>query len=149
MIKENIKINYPRWFSICMTFCGIVTIGICSTYIVWVIINGIFGQRLWRITFSASLITLITWFLLRIVFYSVQASEEGLRSNAIMGKRIFVAWKDIIEIRKPKFNIPHDAVYVITNSNKKLMLVKGMKNLDKMITAIKLNSPNLRNIKLY
>jgi len=66
-----------------------------------------------------------------------------------MGKRIFVAWKDIIEIRKPKFNIPHDAVYVITNSNKKLMLVKGMKNLDKMITAIKLNSPNLRNIKLY
>ena len=61
----------------------------------------------------------------------------------MVGAKKYFLWLEIIEIRRPKFKIPYDAIYIVTETNKKMMIMKGMKNLKQMIDLIKNMSPNL------
>ncbi|MGD9245788.1 MAG: hypothetical protein PVH36_12700 [Desulfobacterales bacterium] len=147
-LNEGIKISYPMWFVIFISFCGIGTILICTYYIAWVVFNGQLSSHLLRFLFLIILILAALWFLLKIVFYSVTATDRGIGTHNIAGANKFFLWDEIVEIRKPVFGIPHDAIYLISENKDKLMLLKGMKDLDEFIQLIKDRAPNLKKCQM-
>lgn len=86
----------------------------------------------------------ILWFLLKILFYSITATDRGLKTDNIIGANKLFDWKDIIEIRRPRFGFPVNFTYVISKNKDKLFLIKNKKNYKELIKYIKENAPNLK-----
>jgi hypothetical protein len=143
--SEYLEISFPRWFRICLAFCGIFTILLFAFYIVWVAYNGQLASRLLRCAIFTSVIVGIVWFFLKILFYSVTATDRGLEADNIVGANKVFLWDEIVEVRRPRFGIPHDATYVISRNNGKLLLVRSMKNYKEFIQLIKDRAANLQN----
>jgi hypothetical protein len=135
-LNEIIRTSYPSWFIISISLCGIVTILMSTYYIGWVISSGQLYSHLFKLIFFAIFVVAVLWFLLKIVFYSVIATERGLETHNIVGQKRFFHWDEIVEIRKPRLGIPHDVIYVISEDKNKLMLIKGMKNLEELVHLI-------------
>jgi hypothetical protein len=144
--KSNkiIKVSYPIWVLILFTFCGIGSIPILSYYIIWTIEKSLFFSRLWQVLFCSIFIPAIIWFLFKITFYSVSATERGLETANIIGSKKYFQWGEIIEVQTPKFGLPFDISYVISINKGKLLLIRSMKNYKKLIQLIKLKAPNLK-----
>lgn len=145
--SANLKISFPRWFRGFLTFCGIFTILLFAFYIVWVAYNGQLASRLLRCTVIASVIVGIVWFFLKILFYSVTATDSGLETDNIVGANKVLLWDEIVEVRRPRFGIPHDATYVISRNKGKVLLVRSMKNYKELIQLIKVRTPNLQKCR--
>ena len=143
--NASIKASYPVWFIISFSVCGIATILLCMIYTAWVIYTGRLYSHLWKMLFMLVLMAASYWFLLKIVFYSITATDVGIETHNIVGSSKFFDWDEIVEIRNPTWGIPHDAIYVVSRNRSRIMLLKGMKNLEELINIIKLNSPNLKN----
>ena len=139
-----LEISFPRWFRMFLAFCGIFTILLFAFYIVWVAYNGQLASRLLRCAISATVIVGIVWFLLKILFYSVTATDSGLETDNIVGANKVFLWDEIVEVRRPCFGIPHDATYVISRNKGKLLLVRSMKNYRESIQLIKDRAANLQ-----
>lgn len=142
--KIILKIHYPTWFILFYTICFLGCVYYFTRYFIWVYSNHLILNRLWQ-TASLSLILIIgIWFLFKVVFYSVIATNKGIENRPLVGAKKYFSWLEIIEVRRPKFKMPYDAIYIVTETNKKMMIMKGMKNLNQMIGLIKNMSPNLR-----
>ncbi|MBW1788631.1 MAG: hypothetical protein JRK53_18755 [Deltaproteobacteria bacterium] len=147
--NERMEISYPMWLIIFIAFCGIGTILMVTYYIVLGIYNGKIFSNLLILTFiTVSWVLINVWFLLKIVFYSVIATSKGIKSNNLIGPDKFFPWDEILEVRKPIYGIPPDAIYVISKDNEKLMLLRGMKNIDEFIQLIKEKAPNLKRCQI-
>jgi hypothetical protein len=84
------------------------------------------------------------WFFNKVLYYSIIVLPQGISSNKLVGGGYLVKWEEIVEVKRPKFGIPYDAIYIVTYKNKKILLVRGMKNYLKLIKLIKVKAPNLR-----
>lgn len=148
MYSKNITISFPKWFVIGISFCGIGTILICAYYIVWVFHTGQLNSHILRCSFCFGFILVIFWFLLKIVFYSVIATERGLATSNIFKSSNIFLWDQIVEVRRPRFGIPYDATYVISENKKKLLLVRSMRNYKELVELIKVKASNLERCQL-
>jgi len=142
--SENLRISFPRWFVILLSFCGTVTIMFSVSYIGWVIYSGQLTSRLFRTVIFFSLVLGIFWFLSKILFYSVTATEGGLETDNIVGSKQMFLWDEIVEVRRPRFRIPKDASYVISKNKDKLLLVRSMTNYKELVQMIKVRALNLK-----
>ena len=147
MIKthsEFLRSSTPKRQRIILTFCGIFTLLFSLFYIVWAIYNGQFLSQLSRCLIFVLMMLVILWFLLKILFYSITATDRGLKTDNIIGANKLFDWKDIIEIRRPRFGFPVNFTYVISKNKDKLFLIKNKKNYKELIKYIKENAPNLK-----
>jgi len=147
MAKEengNIRSSFPVWFVVSMIFCGIVTTLGVGAHIIDLIYHGHFFSKLLRCSFGLVLILGIVWFFAKILFYYVTATERGLETNNIVGSDKLFLWDEIVEIRRPRFGIPVDFTYVISENKSKLRLIRSMKNYKDLIDLIKIKAPNLK-----
>lgn len=142
--NEDIRIFYPKWFVVFIGFCGVGTVLISTWYISWVIYKGLLPSHVLRCLFFLALILATLFLFSKIVFYSVAATDRGLETHNIIGSNKFFTWDEIVEIRKPHFGIPHDAIYLISRNKDRLTLLRGMKNLEELLQLIKDRSPNLK-----
>lgn len=139
-----VKISFPRWFRIFLTFCGILTILFFAFYIVWVVYNGQLASQLLSCAIFSSIILGGFWFFSKILFYSVTVTDRGLETDNIVGSNKLFLWDEIIEVRRSRFGIPVDFTYVISKNKGKLLLVRSMKNYKELIQLIKVRAPNLQ-----
>ncbi len=79
------------------------------------------------------------------VFSKATAQAEGLYLDNPFKQREFVAWENIIEIRKPQLKIPYDFIYVISRSGKKITLIKSMKNFKQLLEVIQTKAKNINH----
>lgn len=144
--KEDriLTVSMPLWFIIFMGICGIGVTIITVFYVVWVISNDKLDSHIFGCLFFISIVLAGLLFFSKIMFYSVTAVDKGLEANNIIGPRKFFHWNEIVEVRRPKFGIPNDASYVISNKRGKMMLLRGTKNYKNLIALIRLKAPNLK-----
>jgi len=145
--SENLKISFPRWVVIFFSFCGIFTILFFAFYIIWVVYNGQLSSQFFRCAIFFSVILGAFWVFLKILFYSVTATERGLETDNIVGSNKLLLWDEIVEVRRPRFGIPVDFSYVISKNKDKLLLIRSMKNYKKLIQLIKLRAQNLQKFQ--
>ena len=141
---RNLKVSFPKWFVIFVSICGIFTISFCLFYIIWVIYHGQLAYQLLRCAIFFGIIVCGLWLCLKVLFYSVTATERGLETSNIVGPNKLFFWKDIVETRRPRFGVPVDFTYVISKNEDKLLLVRSMKNYKELIELIKARAPNLK-----
>lgn len=83
--------------------------------------------------------------LFSMLFSYALATENGLEYINPFRKDRFIAWGNIVEVKRPLFKIPNDYSYVISKENtEKIILIRSMKNYRQMIGLIKEKAPNLR-----
>ena len=141
---RNLKVSFPKWFMIFVSICGILTISFCLFYIIWVIYHGQLAYQLFRCSIFFSIILCGFWLSLKVLFYSVTATERGLETSNIVGPNKLFLWKEIVGVRRPRFGVPVDFSYVISKNKDKLLLVRSMKNYKELIELIKARAPNLK-----
>ncbi|MFH1673720.1 MAG: hypothetical protein ABIF87_09905 [Pseudomonadota bacterium] len=141
---NDVKVSLPKWFAILMVFCGSFTISISVFYIIRVPDNGVSASELCKSVILLSFDLAIIWFFLKILFYSVAATERGLEANNLFGQKKIFLWNEIVEIRRPQLGVPVGAAYVISKNKDKLFLPRGEKNYNELVKLIKVKSPNLQ-----
>ncbi len=140
---KNLKMNFPIWLVISFSFCGVFTILFFAFYIIWVLYNGQLASRLFNCSVGFVVILGAIWVFLKVIFYSVTVTDEGLKTSNIIGKSKLFRWDEIVDLRRPRFGIPGDFNYVISRNNDSLLLVRSMQNYKELIDLIKVRSPNL------
>jgi hypothetical protein len=138
------KVRYAVWFLILSSVCGITTFYYCSKYLYWVVDQNLILERKFISTTCIMIIVSGLWFFNKVLYYSIIVLPQGISSNKLVGGGYLVKWEEIVEVKRPKFGIPYDAIYIVTYKNKKILLVRGMKNYLKLIKLIKVKAPNLR-----
>jgi len=143
MNNKYIRSSTPKLHKIILVFCGTFTILISVFYIVWVAYN---GQMIYRLSRCLIFIIIIIsfWFFLKILFYSVTASDKGIEAANIIGKKYMFLWGEIVEVRRPRFGFPVGFAYVISKNNEKMLLIRNKNNYKELIQFIKKMAPNLK-----
>ena len=126
-----------------MCFCFVQTISI----LFFSIVNKIFEKA--SISISVILTSAFILFggvwLFSVLFSCVLATENGLEYINPFRKGQFIAWGDIVEVKKPLFKIPNECSYVISKKGtEKIILMRSKKNYRQMIGLIKERSLNLK-----
>ena len=138
-----IKTSCPKWFVILGFICFVITLLFSAFYTVMVIYNNgltVFGIFL--------LIVVLSEFLfIKLLFYSVTATEIGLETANLLGSDKSFVWEEIVEVRGSRFGIPYDATYVVSKNKGKILLIRSMQNYKELIELIKVKSPNLQRCK--
>lgn len=142
--NENLKISFPMWFRSFLTFCEIFMILFFIVYIFRAISNGLSALEIRNAAISLSIVLGGLWFFSKILFYSVTGTDRGLETDNIVGSNKLLLWHEIVEVRRPRFGIPVDFTYVISENKGKLLLVRSMKNYKKLVDLIRLKAPNLQ-----
>jgi len=148
MLQENstiLKVSFSRWYIVLIGCCGFLTAGLSLAYIIYTVLHGEFLARLLRCSAFAILFLSILWFLARILFYVVYATEYGIRAKNILSKTEFIPWHEIVEIKGPKIGIPRDVINLITQDRRKIRLIKSMNNYSRLLELVKTRAPNLRS----
>ena len=138
------KIHYPSWLAICYTICYGVCILMFAWYLYLIYSNQLIRDRLWDIAFLFLFLLIGLWPIFHFFSYSVIATNEGVENRPLVGVKKKFTWPEIAEVRQPKFKIPYNVIYVVTQNNKKIVIWKEMNNINQMIDFIKNMSPNLR-----
>ena len=141
--KKGLQVCYPKWFRIFISLCGILTLSFSLFYIFATYYNGQVMAHPLRFLFFFALVLGTFWLLFGLLFYTIKATENGIESSNIVGKSTVLSWDEILEIRKPRFGIPVDFSYVISES-KKMLLVRSMKNYHELIKLIENRAVNLK-----
>ena len=148
MLKENctfLKVSFSRWYVALVGCCGLLTVVLSLAYLIYTVLHGEFFERLLRCSAFAVVLLSLLWFLARILFYAVYATERGIRTENILNKKELIPWDEIVEIKRPRIGIPKDAIYLITNNHQKILLIKSMNNYSRLLELIKTRAPNLRS----
>ena len=145
--SRNLKVSFPKWFVIFLSICGILTTSFFLSYIIWVIYHGQLASQMLRCAIFFSIILSGLWISLKVLFYSVTATERGLETDNIAGSNKLFLWDEIVEVRRPRFGVPIDFLYVISKNKDKLLLVRSMKNYKELIELIKALAPNLQKCR--
>ena len=139
-----IKSSFPKWFKIFGSICFAITLLLFAFYTFSIIYsNQISTSKIILLV----LISLSLWFFIKLLFYSVTATEGHLKNTNPLGTSKKFTWKEIIEVQRPRFGIPYDFTYVVSNNNDKLLLIRSMKNYNELIEFMKVKAPNLQKCK--
>jgi hypothetical protein len=85
------------------------------------------------------------WFLSSALFYTATATEKGIETtNPILRSNKSCTWDEIIDVKKPFLRIPIAFRYVVLENDKKILLIRGIPNYEKIIELINLRAPNLK-----
>ena len=148
MIVENqnvlFKSSFPKWFVILGSICFVITLLFSTLYVVVVIYNNGIS------VFNMIILILLSsgyWFFIKILFYSITATDRGLKSNNPLGSSKEFIWEEIVEVRRPYFGIPYDLTYVVSKNNGKLLLIRSMQNYKEIIELIKIKAQDLQKCK--
>jgi hypothetical protein len=141
---QNLKISLPRFFFIPFTLGAILLLLALIFYASRLIQSEPTILDLIKVLFLFIIFLAGSYFFSRILFYSVTAREIGLETHNIWGKKKVFLWKDIVQIRRPRFGIPKDASYVISSSEDKMLLVRSLKNYSELVQIIKVRAQNLQ-----
>jgi hypothetical protein len=142
--EQDVKMCYPTWFRINVAFCGVVTVLFTLVYIIYASKEGLSGKDIWRILFFLAVTVGGIWGCSKVVFYSVTATKWGLESKTPLRSSKFISWSEIVDFQRPRFGIPRQGVYVISDKGEKMMLMDDMKNYTELIKVIQARSPNLK-----
>ncbi len=137
MKKYLFSVTFPMWFKIIFTICYLSILRLPVSYVFLIISKGLFIER--KVECIAILLSclIISWFLLKITYYSIEVYDEGLELKHFWITHKKVNWKEIAQIKKPLFIVPVDFIYIVLITNKKLLLIKSMNNYKKLIYLIK------------
>lgn len=141
--SEQVKASFSRWFIILFLIGGIVLLLILAVCI-FKVIQHPYGSNLLKAGLLFVVMVGEVYFLLKVICYSVTATEKGIETYNIVGStKKIILWDSIVEVRGPRFGIPKDAGYIITKNREKVLLVKSMKNYGKLIEVIRSRAQNL------
>ena len=141
--KVFLKVEYPKWFR---WFAGVSILG--TTLIGFVFMFWMIHNRSYAMFWKVILLFLISlsgiWFYFGIVLYSIFATETHLKNKSFTGRTKIIPWETIVAIQRPRLGIPYDFIYVITSDREKMLLVRSMKNYERLIQLIEERAPNLK-----
>ncbi len=143
MKKYLFSVAFPAWFKITFTICYLWILRLPFNYVFFIISKGLFVVRKMECIVIILSCLIVSWFLLKIIYYSIEIYEEGIELKHFCITHKKVTWKEIVQIKKPLFKVPVDFVYIILNTNEKLLLIKSMNNYKKFICLIKERAINL------
>ena len=141
---KELRMSYPKWLVI------IFPLGLLILFFTLCFYMGRFDMThpsilsILKLVFLFIIVIGGVLLFLKCLLYSVVASMEGLRANNIMGKERFLHWSEIVEIRKPRFGLPQEIAYVISNNQEKLLLLRSMKHYNQLIDLVRKRAPNLQ-----
>jgi len=82
----------------------------------------------------------------KFLFYSVIAKNMGLETINPLGKNKTLNWEEIIGVRRPRFGIPYEFTYVVSKTDKKILLLRSMPKYKELISLIKTHASNLNEV---
>jgi hypothetical protein len=141
---KELRMSYPKWLvaifplgllTLFFTFCFYVTKFDMMNLSILAIL---------KLVFLAIILIGGVVLFLRCLLYSVVASTRGLKANNIIGKEKSLQWSEIIEVRRPRFGLPQEIAYVISNKKERLLLLRSMKHYNQLIELIRKRAPNLQ-----
>ena len=139
-----LKSSFPRWFRVFLSFCEVFMILFSAFYIYRATSNGLTAVEIRNFVIFSSIVLGGFWIFAKFLFYSVSATKRGLETDNVFGQKKLFLWNEIVEVRRPRFGIPYDFSYVISENQDKLLLVRSMKNYKELIQLIKARAPNLQ-----
>ena len=146
MSENYVRSESPKWLRIVGASFEIITFSFSLFYILWLVYSGQFVAHISRCLILFIIIILIIWHHLKILYYTVTASNRGLETDNIVGKKKAFLWEQIIEVRRPRFGFPVNFTYIISTNEDKIFLIKNRNNYKEIIQSIEENAPNLKSM---
>lgn len=142
--REIVKIHFPKFISIPFILGGLAILTAIIFYASRLKQIEAFDLDLLKLMFLLILFIVAIFFVLKVLFYSVTATDIGIETDNIIGTKKAFLWNDIVELRRPRFGIPKDASYVIASNDDKIMLIRSMRGYNELIKTVKIRAINLR-----
>jgi hypothetical protein len=142
--EKDLIVGFPNLFKVFMVICGIITFIFFIVCLYLVLYNPHYQTNvlIYLLLISSLIFYYIDFRIL--LFYKVISSKKGLKATNLFSRPQFFKWEDIIEVRRPVLGIPRYIAYVISKDNKKMLLIRKIKDYDKLINIIKERALNLR-----
>lgn len=140
----NKKIGFPKWFVILMVVDYAIVMPILLVYTFFSIYN---NKGISIFSFFLLVFLFLAAWLFKYLFYSVTATSDGLVTDNKFGRNKSIPWSDIIEVRRPRFQIPYEFTSVISKNGDKLYLLKSMTYYKELIELIRERAQNLKECK--
>ncbi len=133
---KQFKVAFPTWFKVMFTICYIWLLKLPVGYILQIVKRNLFYERLFEISFIVGLCLLITWFIFRFIYCSIEVTDRKLTLKYFGITKRQILWNEIIEIKRPRFNFPYDFSMLLLKSNQNIYLIRSMKNFKKLETFL-------------
>lgn len=86
----------------------------------------------------------------RYFFYTISATDYGLKANSLLGRASSIKWDEITAVTKPRLKFPRNFVYIHSKGGKKIVVINGMIGYLELLDLIQAKAPNLsqkRNLR--
>ena len=140
---QDLRVTYPRWLLILFIPGWIIILLTFFFYTRKFIEESLSVALLLKSSFLFIITLGGIWVILGVLFYSVTATRQGILATNLFGKDRFLPWHEIVEVRRPRFGIPQEITYVISQDKAKLLLFRSMKKYSTLIKIIKARASNL------
>ena len=144
--KVLLQVSTPIWFRVLWCVLGaIACVMFLPLFFASVIHFAQLGFTLPRAVISLLLVVTPVGYLaaLKYIYCRITATESGLEAVGILQRRKIFSWGEIVGIRKPRFAIPNDAVYIFSETGRKIVLSKSMTGFLELLNLIQSRAPNL------
>lgn len=143
--EEIIKCGFQRWYVITFLVSLTMLLLLCALYIFRIFTYyGLIFSHILQLSFLVFFAACGGYYLLRILYYTITATEDGLTTGNIIGLNNSCKWEEIEGALNPLFCIPKDKKYLKLKNKKKLLIVMSMPNTKELLELIKLRVPNFK-----
>jgi hypothetical protein len=142
-----LKVSLPKWFRV------FYAIGAPLAVLLFVIVWLHYGRdaytfsEAWKLLLFLAIVGLGLW-TTPFFFSTILVTEAGLELKRLFGSTQRFSWDEIVQVSRPRFGIPHDAIYVFSHTGRKIVLSRGMTGYPELLKLIQLRAPNVSPEKL-
>ena|SRR4029077_2475750 len=144
--KLLLQVTFPLWFRVLFGVAGSIALVVFLPLFASSLVHfAQLGFTLPRMVISLILVVVPVGYLavVKYVYFWIIATESGLEGVGVLQSRRVFSWGEIVCIRKPRFAISKDILYVVSKSGRKIVLSKSMTGFLKLLNLIQSRAPNL------
>lgn len=142
-----LEVSLPKWFRV------FYAVGAPVAVLIFVIVwfhygrDGYTFSEAWKLLLFLAIIGLGLW-TTPIFLSTVLVTDAGLELKRVFGSPQRLSWDEIVLVSRPRSRIPYDAVYIISQTGRKIVLSRGMTGYSELLELIQSRAPNLTPKKL-
>ena len=141
--KVLLRVCLPKWFQIFYAIAALVSLPFFLFISFAYAHDGFIFPKILVSIFMLAMVGIILWAIPQ--FYStICVTEFGVRSDRPFGlSQKKFKWDEIVTVSRPRFGIPYDLVYIMSQRGEKLPVVRGVQGYSELLEIIQSHAPNL------
>ena len=138
-----LRVNFPFWLRVLFAVGGPIVMLPLSFVLLNIAQNEFTFFGILIGGFCVLIVGSILW-AAPIVFSMIYATQSGIQRRGLLGGRQTFSWDEIKTVVRPRFRIPNDAAYIISNNDERMTVARSMSGYTELLRLIQEKAPNVR-----